>query len=97
MLVYLSGRVTENICIELDATVGDSALPVIAVSYTDGGGEVVFSLEGQPYFDIVTDTECRFYRENILFVCYADLSRLSVSDEGECDAYGIKRMTLSAV
>ena len=94
MLVYLSGKATENINIELENIVGDTPLPVIAASYTEGA-QVGVTQAGQPYFDTVISSDCGFYKNEFLFVCHTDLSRLSVADCGECDSYGIKLITVA--
>ena len=95
MLVYLSGKATENISIELENIVGNTPLPIIAVSYTEGGEQVSVTHAGQPYFDTVISSDCSFYKRGFSFVCHTDVSRLSVTDGGDCDTYGIKLITIA--
>ena len=95
LLVYISGRAEEPIDLELEALVGNTPIPVIAVSYTEKGEGVTVTSSEQQYFEKVIDVACGSYKNAFSFVCYTDVSRLLVTDSGECDIYGIKRLTVA--
>ena len=95
ILIYTSGNANQDVVIDVREIVGETPLPVVAVSYMPSGVDVTFESREQPLFEKVVDIRSELYKKSVSYVCYTDLSRLSVTVEPWDNMFGLKAIRVT--
>jgi hypothetical protein len=93
VLIYVSGRAEGEIEVDIDALVGESALPVIVMSYIDDPTKVSF--KGGAYIEKVAQKRGKIYGKDAVYTCYADTRGLLVVEDSWKNDYGFCAIKVS--
>lgn len=95
LLVYICGKTEEDIQIDISEFMGNRQLPIVAVTYTEGGGELTLISSRHGFFEMAVKDDLNIYGRSAEYRCYVDTSRVAVSDVGNENKFGIKAISIS--
>lgn len=94
VLVYVSGSSATDQFADVGELVGEKDLPVVAVSYIEGGGKIIFNGDGRGFFEKVAEQNISIYGRTLSYNCCVDVNRVAVTDESVDDKYGIRTVNI---
>ena len=92
ILIYVSGSTSGEIVIDTEALIGETDLPVIAMSYTTEGR---VSFEGRAFVEKVAHQSGEIYGKAVTYTCYADMRDLLIVEDGWVNDYGFCAVKVS--
>ena len=93
VLIYVSGSASDEIVINTDSLIGETSLPVIAMSYTTE--EMTVSFEGRDFIEKVAHQSGEIYGKAVTYSCYADMRDLLVVEDEWVNDYGFCAVKVS--
>ena len=97
LLLNISGSVEAQTEVDISELLPDdeyTVIPVVVVACLYNSAKLTLTYDDMPYFDPVINAP-EDSADRISYSCYADLSRLSVTESGSDDKFGYKQITVS--
>lgn len=95
ILLYISGEPDGEMVADVFDIIGETPLPIMAISYIKGDKILTLTHSGLSFFEESFSGEVALYRDIYSYVCYADVSRLTVTEGKIDESIGYKQVTVS--
>ena len=95
LLVYISGSTEDDMVIDIAELTGETDLPTVAIVYTENIGNITLVDSCHSFFDKVSESSSDIYGKAVSYKCYADVSRVIISDENSDNKFGIEAINIS--
>ncbi len=95
IVVYISGEARVEVTVDVFDIVGETSLPVVAIAYTKDDTPITLTHSKLPFFEEMLRGGVTLFTEDCSYVCYADVSRLTVIESGANERIGYTQVTVA--